>query len=95
MKIQYTRQSLRDLRTISDYVRDLNPTAASQLAWRIRERIFRLLDFPEAAPRTDSVRRLVVAGTPYVVTYRIDPEAIVILTVRHGAQRNAAPFPDD
>jgi len=37
--------------------------------------------------RVAGTRELVVVGTPYIVVYRIEPAAVVILRVLHGAQR--------
>lgn len=45
---------------------------------------------PEAAHNlTDQAgtRELVVLGTPYVVVYRIEAAAVVILRILHGAQQ--------
>jgi plasmid stabilization system protein ParE len=36
-------------------------------------------------------RELVVIGTPYIVIYRIEATAIVVLRVLHAAQRWPAP----
>lgn len=47
-----------------------------------------LANFPEIGPpgRIRGTRELVVTGTPYVVVYRIEATAVVILRVLHGAQ---------
>lgn len=51
--------------------------------------VSRLADYPAIARpgRVASTRELVVVGTPYIVVYRIEPSAVVILRVLHGAQR--------
>ncbi len=32
-------------------------------------------------------RELVVTGTPYVIAYRVEAHAVVVLRVMHGARR--------
>ena len=57
------------------------PRAAARLS-AINDHIAE--DSPQAAANT---RELVVAGTPYIVIYRVGRERIDILRVVHGAQR--------
>lgn len=54
----------------------------------ISSAVFRLGDHPERGRegRVAGTRELVVARTPYVVVYRLEAEAAVILRVLHGAQ---------
>lgn len=49
----------------------------------------RLGDFPESAPprRVPDTREPVAAGTPFVIVYRVEATAVVILRLLHGAQR--------
>ena len=37
--------------------------------------------------RVRGTRELVVAGTPYVIAYRIEADAVVILRLLHGKQK--------
>ena len=37
--------------------------------------------------RVEGTRELVVAGTPYIVPYRVKAEIVQIITVLHSAQR--------
>jgi len=37
--------------------------------------------------RVKGTRELVVSGTPYVICYRVEPDAVVILRLLHGAQK--------
>ena len=56
---------------------------------RILGAVETLTQFPfrGRAGRLPDSRELVVARTPYVVVYRVDGDEVVILRVRHGAQR--------
>ncbi len=55
----------------------------------IEAAVARLADHPEGARpgRVRGTRELVVTGTPYVVVYRVEPSAVLILRMVHGAQR--------
>jgi plasmid stabilization system protein ParE len=59
----------------------------------IHAAVGRLADYPAIAPpgRVAGTRELVVIGTPYIVIYRIEATAIVVLRVLHAAQRWPAP----
>jgi plasmid stabilization system protein ParE len=59
----------------------------------IHAAVGRLADHPAIARpgRVAGTRELVVIGTPYIVIYRIEATAIVILRVLHAAQRWPTP----
>ncbi len=71
------------------YIAERNPRAAIDMGDAIEAAVARLADHPEGARpgRVRGTRELVVTGTPYVVVYRVEPSAILILRVLHGAQR--------
>ena len=86
-KLRWTRRALRNLDEIGEYVRRHDPIAADRLVRRIRESVARI----EAHPRSGragayaGTREVVVAGTPYIVVYRI-ADTVQALRVRHAAQ---------
>lgn len=88
MKIRYTPRAERHLRGIAAYIRDRDPQAARRVIGRIREAIQLLGRFPEIGHTgtLSGTREIVVPGVPYVIVHRIDPEAVMILAVYHGAQ---------
>jgi toxin ParE1/3/4 len=55
--------------------------------------VSRLADHPAMGRpgRVARTRELVVLGTPYIVVYRTEAPAVVVLRVLHGAQRWPAP----
>ena len=55
----------------------------------IHAAVGRLSNYPAMAPtwRVPATRELVVVGAPYTVVSCIEPSAVVILRVLHGAQR--------
>ena len=72
-----------------DWIADRDPWAAIDVGDTILSVVERLADHPAMARpgRVAGTRGLVVVGTPYIVVYRIEAAAVVILRVLHGAQR--------
>jgi toxin ParE1/3/4 len=71
------------------YITERNPSAAIDLGDAMESAVARLADYPNSGRpgRVPGTRELVVTGTPYLVVYRVEPAAVVILRVLHGAQR--------
>ena len=44
--------------------------------------------------RVEGTRELVIAGTPYIVPYRVRDDVVQIITVLHNAQRWPDQFPE-
>jgi len=94
MKLRYTRLALADLEQAHDFILAENPRAAQAVMARIREAVERLVTFPDSGRpgRVDGTRELVVANTPFVITYRVTPGTIDILAVIHGSRRWPSSF---
>ena len=66
-----------------------SPKGAYKVGMRLRD-AFGLLELhPHAGRLTDRarVRRFVISPYPYMIFYRIDPDAVVILGVRHASRQ--------
>ncbi len=89
MRLEWTRRAARDLREIRAYISRDNPRAAEAVAREILGAVERLVDFPASGRpgRKANTRELVVAGTPFVIPYRVAEGVVEILAVIHGAQR--------
>jgi toxin ParE1/3/4 len=89
MTLTWTRMALQDLKHLYDYIADDNPDAARKMVSRIREAASRLRRNPRIGRvgRVPETRELVIAGTPYIVAYRIEGRKVQIVAVIHGAQR--------
>jgi toxin ParE1/3/4 len=89
MTLTWTRTALQDLKHLHDYIADDNPDAARKMVSRIREAASRLRRNPRIGRvgRVPETRELVIAGTPYIVAYRIEGRQVQIVAVIHGAQR--------
>lgn len=88
MRIEWLPEAVGTLGSQLSYIADRNPRAAIDMGDAIESAVSRLGDFPESARpgRVPGTRELVVAGTPFVVIYRIESEVVLILRVLHGAQ---------
>jgi len=93
VKIDWTAQATRDLDGAGAYIARENRQAAGRVVLRISEAAARLSDFPRIGRlgKLDGTRELVVAGTPFVVVYRVVDGLVEILRVIHGAQH----WPDE
>ena len=76
------------LREIRDYVARDKPEAASRLAIRIVALVELLRTHPHMgrAGAEPGIRELVIAGTPYIVLYRVQGRRVTINTIWHAAQ---------
>jgi plasmid stabilization system protein ParE len=76
----------RDLDRIDAWLeQEASAETSIKILLAIRERANRLIDFPHAGPalRDQGFRKLLVLGTPYIIAYRIEPQAVQILRVHH------------
>jgi toxin ParE1/3/4 len=84
-------RALADRAAIARTIAKDSPKAARDQGDRIRSQTNNLRDHPEfgRSGRLSGTRELVVAGTSFLVIYRIrrQPQQIEILRVIHGAQR--------
>lgn len=89
MRIAWHRKARQDLRHVRVYIARDNPQAAAHVARSILQAVERLPGNPAIGRpgRVMDTRELVIAGTPYVVPYRVIGDVIVILRVLHGAQK--------
>jgi toxin ParE1/3/4 len=74
---------------LHEYIAESSLSAANNQLKIVTEAVDRLADFPEKGRpgRRHDTRELVVAGTPYIVAYRVRNSSLVILAVIHGARR--------
>ena len=89
MRVEWLPEAERSLTAQLEWIAEHNPWAALDMGDAIHAAVGRLADYPTMARsgRVAGTRELVVVGTPYIVAYRIEPSAVVILRVLHGAQR--------
>jgi len=89
MKIIWSPQARDDLLGIYRYIAADNPKAARALHDRVVSRVLSLLETPQIGRpgRVAGTRELVIAGTSYIVPYRVRGEVLQILRIYHTAQQ--------
>jgi toxin ParE1/3/4 len=89
LSVRWLRAALRDLEAQAAFIADDNPRAAREMVARVRAAVELLRDHPELGRvgRVPATRELIVAGTPYIIPYRVRDGAVVILRLFQGAQR--------
>lgn len=88
MKVEWLPEAERNRDHQLNYLAERNPRAALHLGDAIEAAVGRLGAHPRIGRpgRVKGTRELAVTGTPYVIIYRVEPAAVVILRVLHGAQ---------
>ncbi len=91
MKVRYTRRALENLTSIALYLNARSPQAALNVREDIEQGIRHLITFPRSGRRqtTEQVRKFVTRKYAYLIYYTLSDrsEEIIILSVRHHAQR--------
>ncbi len=94
MRLRFTAEAQFRLRSIERYVAEDSPAHAKALVERLIRRAEEIPDVPRAGRevpeyRQDNLREVLVR--PYRLIYRVQPDAIEIITVVHYRQL----LPDD
>jgi toxin ParE1/3/4 len=89
VRVRWLRVALANLLEAAEYLERENPTAATASLERIVKAVYRLEHHPSIgrAGRIEGTRELVVAGTPYVIPYRVRGQYVEILRVFHSARK--------
>jgi toxin ParE1/3/4 len=90
MQVEYTVQARSELRAIRDYIAKDNPAAARKVLTAIEAEIDLLGYFPWNGRKTNvaGVMGRTMSRYPYIVFYRVEVDALVVLHVLHGARRH-------
>jgi toxin ParE1/3/4 len=94
LRIRWTRPALADWEAIGDFIARDNPGAAKRIVAGFGASVDASRNHPNLgrAGRLIGTRDLVVAGTPYVIPYRVVGDDFEILAVFHGARRWSGAF---
>ncbi len=89
MHVRWLRRALENLEEEFAYIARDDPEAAERLVERIAASVKRLENHPALGRpgRLPNTRELVIAGTPYIVPYRVRGQAVEILRVFHGTRK--------
>lgn len=88
MRVEWSLAAQDDLDHIQAFIEQDSPRAAERIWVRIYERVALQAEIPFAAPlhRNGPARKLVVSGTPYLVLYIVEGDALKVEKVLHGAR---------
>jgi toxin ParE1/3/4 len=90
--VVWTFSALADVDGIRRYIGNFNPYAARDMAERIIEVGDSLATFPYRGRQVPGTRlRETVLARPYIIRYRVEPDRVLILRVRHSARRPTRP----
>jgi toxin ParE1/3/4 len=86
---RWLRRALLDLEDAYSHIAADNPAAARRLVDQIEQGVLQLSRYPNLgrAGRVPGTRELVIAGTPFLVVYRMEADQASILTILHGSRR--------
>jgi toxin ParE1/3/4 len=81
--------AVNQLQSISDFIAEENPAAAERTIRRIHRAILGTARMANSGRigRVAGTREIMVAGTRYVVAYRVLDKMIQVLAIFHGAQQ--------
>jgi toxin ParE1/3/4 len=89
MRVVWAPEARRRIHEIWHFIALDNPAATDRMITRLVTATEKLARYPHLGrPGRENSRELVVAGTPFIVVYRIHGEEVQIVTVLHGAQRS-------
>ena len=88
MLIRWTGEAADDLDGIVEYISETRPEAALKVAGRVFEAVESLEVFPLRGRKgkVTGTHEFVLSPLPYIVVYRVERDAVVILRVYHAAQ---------
>ena len=87
--VVWTFAALADIEGIRRYIGNFNPYAARDMAARIIEVGNSLGNFPYRGRAVPGMQlRETTLARPYIIRYRVEPDRVLILRVRHGARRS-------
>jgi len=89
LKILWLEEAVVDLEDAYEFILYDNPPAAAGEVARVLKAVEHLSDNPALGRpgRVPKTRELIVAGTPYLVIYRVKNDRLEILRVFHGARQ--------
>jgi toxin ParE1/3/4 len=86
MEIRWAEAAANDLTNLFDYISEKAPVQASRFVGEVYQSVAQLERFPEIgqAGRVEGTREFNVS--PYIIVYRLEGSAVVILSVVHAGQ---------
>ncbi len=89
-KVKFSASSLKDLKSIQEYICENNREAAKEVVAHIIDKIETVIVPNPGAGRAGRVlrtRELVISKYPYIVPYQVREDVIYILRVLHTSKK--------
>lgn len=89
MIVKWTKRALENLIEEARYIAERDPDAADRTLERIGNAVKTLAQYPAIGRpgRVAGTRELVIAGTPYIIPYRVRSQQVEILRVFHSSRK--------
>ncbi len=89
LEVRWLTTALANLETEAEFISRDNPAAARRVVTAIGQAVELLARYPAMGRqgRVEGTRELVIAGTPYIVPYRVREGRVEILRVFHAARK--------
>jgi toxin ParE1/3/4 len=89
VQVRWLTRALKNLDEEAEYIARDDREAAARIVERIATAVERLASYPASGRpgRVPGTRELVIAGTPYVIPYRVRRDTVEILRVFHGRRK--------
>ena len=89
MTIVWSPRAIEHLAHLRAYIARDNPEAAHRIAGALLAAVERVAERPSLGRpgRVAGTRELVVAGTPFVIPYRLRGDRLEVIAVFHGRQK--------
>jgi toxin ParE1/3/4 len=89
MRLEWLPKADDDLARQVAYISEDSPLAAIDIYHTVKRSVAKLEAFPRSGRpgRMRGTREMPVTGTPFLVVYRVEATAVLIMRVMHGAQK--------
>ena len=89
LKVRWLKRAVANLDAEAEYISRDSPAAAQRVVAAIEDAVELLARHPALGRpgRVEGTRELVIAGTPYVVPYRVHEDRVEVLRVFHAARK--------
>jgi plasmid stabilization system protein ParE len=87
VQVVWSARAQRNVIEIEEFVAGDKPIAAERLASRLKGAAAKLSEYPDRGRLTRTGIRELAHVHPYVIRYRHDRGAVIILEIRHAARR--------
>ena len=98
MRVIWARNALLRLFKVQDRINRDEPEAANWMVdqiyatvSRLAEFVSRLAEFPRLGREADrpGIRKLAIPDTPFIVTYRVKRDEVIVLRLSHGRRKES------